>query len=178
MKRAAILITPAILAALTLTPASAAAYHRYSYWQTSPRPSLTAPTATPVGGANVSPAEQTLIDRLNKERVLHGLRPLQVDTTLTAAARAKSQDMVSKNYFSHTSPTFGSPAQLLQKYGVRYTAYGENIAQGGSAVQIHQMWMNSPGHRANMLNGAFTHVGIGVVSGSGGLTATQEFITR
>jgi uncharacterized YkwD family protein len=124
-----------------------------------------------------SPAEQTLLTLLNKERTQRGLAPLQLDSTLASLARLKSQDMIAKQYFNHTSPTYGTPAQMLARFNVHYNQFGENIAQGSSAAQIHVMWMNSPGHRANILNPKFTHIGIGV-AGNGTLTATQIFITR
>lgn len=135
-----------------------------------------APTAT--GTSAASSPEQQLLSLLNRERTQRGLRALQSDSTLISVARLKSNDMVSRNYFSHTSPTYGSPAQMLTRYNVRYSTFGENIAKAGDATRIHSMWMNSAGHRANILNPKFTHVGIGTAMNGAGYAATQIFIGR
>ena len=90
-------------------------------------------------------------------------------------ARTKSQDMRDKGYFSHTSPTYGSPFDMMKQFGISYRTAGENIAMGYSTPQaVVTGWMNSPGHRANILNGAFTEIGVGYVQ-SGGYW-TQMFI--
>jgi uncharacterized YkwD family protein len=182
-------LLPLLLAAIVMAaPVSASAYWNGYYWYNSNTPtartslastSTSAPRTTEqTTNTAQSSVEQTILRLLNQERTQRGLAPLQLDSSLSSVARAKSQDMVSKRYFSHTSPTYGSPAQMLTRFGIRYNLYGENIAQGGDATRIHAMWMASAGHRANMLNAKFTHVGIGVVSGSSGLTATQLFIAR
>ncbi len=94
-----------------------------------------------------------------------------------AAAREKSQDMQTKNYFSHTSPTFGSPFDRMKALGISYKSAGENIAQGQRSPQeVVQAWMDSPGHRANILNGSFTHIGVGYVKT--GNYWTQQFIQK
>ncbi|HBJ00567.1 MAG TPA: hypothetical protein DDY89_06285, partial [Lysinibacillus sp.] len=99
------------------------------------------------------------------------------DDKLMAAAREKSQDMQSNNYFSHTSPTFGSPFDRMKALGIAYKSAGENIAQGQRSPQeVVQAWMDSPGHRANILNGKFTHIGVGYVKS--GNYWTQQFITK
>jgi uncharacterized YkwD family protein len=135
-----------------------------------------APTTTSTTAAN-SP-EQQLLSLLNRERTQRGLRAVQSESTVTSVARLKSRDMVTRNYFSHTSPTYGSPAQMLARYNVRYSTFGENIAKAGGAARIHSMWMKSAGHRANILNPAFTHVGIGTAVNGAGYAATQIFIAR
>lgn len=121
--------------------------------------------------------EQEVVKLTNAERTKAGLSPLQTDDKLMAAAREKSQDMQSNNYFSHTSPTFGSPFDRMKALGIAYKSAGENIAQGQRSPQeVVQAWMDSPGHRANILNGKFTHIGVGYVKS--GNYWTQQFITK
>ena len=85
--------------------------------------------------------------------------------------------MRSLGYFSHTSPTYGSPFDMMKNYGIHYRAAGENIAQGQtSAQQVMNAWMNSSGHRANILNSSYTHIGVGYISD--GHYWTQMFISK
>ncbi len=93
----------------------------------------------------------------------NGLSPLQIDGEVQEVARLKAQDMVNNNYFSHTSPTYGSPFQMLNSFGVSYRAAGENIAANSSNTAAVNAWMNSSGHRANILSSNFNYTGIGVV---------------
>lgn len=135
------------------------------------------PATTAASGLTAQ--EQQMLNLVNGERAKHGLAPLKADLQLTKLARMKSQDMISHNYFSHNSPTYGSPFQMMQRYGVSYKTAGENIAGNGSVASAHQALMNSPGHRANILKSGFTHVGIGVVSGGRyGMMFTQMFVGR
>ncbi|HYF93299.1 MAG TPA: CAP domain-containing protein [Symbiobacteriaceae bacterium] len=138
---------------------------------------MSAPKTTATTSATNS-VEQTLLRLTNQERIKHGLSPLQVNSSLTSLARMKSKDMVAKNYFSHTSPTYGSPAQMLTRYGVTYSYYAENIAQGADAAGIHARWMSSAAHRANILSSRVTYIGVGVAPDGSGYTATQLFIAR
>lgn len=141
-----------------------------------PAPTKPAPTQPSAG---LSAAEQQMLDLVNRERAKGGLRPLQADQTLTRLARMKSQDMITNRYFSHQSPTYGSPFQMLKTYGVSYRTAAENIAGNRSVEAAHVALMNSAGHRANIMNGQLTHVGIGIVSGgSYGMMFTQLFIGR
>jgi uncharacterized YkwD family protein len=127
-------------------------------------PAAPAPApAEPSDGLNAD--EQAMLNLVNQERVKAGLNPLQSDPTLVKLARMKAQDMIDKGYFSHTSPTYGSPFDLLRANGVTYSYAGENLAGAGSTSSAHTNLMNSAGHRANILNGNYTKVGIGVVSG-------------
>ncbi|MCK1988042.1 CAP domain-containing protein [Lysinibacillus fusiformis] len=127
--------------------------------------------------SDVNAFEQEVVKLTNAERTKAGLSPLQTDDKLMAAAREKSQDMQSNNYFSHTSPTFGSPFDRMKALGIAYKSAGENIAQGQRSPQeVVQAWMDSPGHRANILNGEFTHIGVGYVKS--GNYWTQQFITK
>ena len=94
-----------------------------------------------------------------------------------ASARAKSLDMAKNHYFSHTSPTYGSPFDQMKQYGVTYRAAAENIAKGQrSAKEVVQAWMDSPGHRQNILTPNFTHIGIGYAQSSN--VWTQQFIEK
>ncbi len=121
--------------------------------------------------------EEKVVALTNAERAKNGLSALQIDRPLMAAAREKSQDMKDKNYFSHTSPTFGSPFDRLKALGIAYKSAGENIAKGQkSPEEVVQAWMNSEGHRANILNKDFTHIGVGYVQD--GNIWTQQFIKK
>ncbi|MDI2586413.1 MULTISPECIES: SafA/ExsA family spore coat assembly protein [unclassified Psychrobacillus] len=121
--------------------------------------------------------EQEVIKLINIERANAGLPALKDDWELARVAEAKSQDMHDKNYFDHTSPTYGSPFDMMKAYGVTYKAAGENIAKGQqSASDVVKAWMNSEGHRANILNKNFTHIGVGYVKD--GNYWTQMFIQK
>lgn len=89
---------------------------------------------------------------------------LKIDNELQKIARIKAQEMVDKNYFSHTSPTYGSPFDMMKSFGISYKSAGENIAGHSSNSGAVEAWMNSSGHRANILNSSFNYTGIGVVS--------------
>ncbi|RHW36185.1 LysM peptidoglycan-binding domain-containing protein [Lysinibacillus yapensis] len=122
-------------------------------------------------------AEQEVLNLVNKERANAGLPALKMDWELARVAEHKSQDMAAKNYFSHTSPTYGSPFTMMKNYGIQYKAAGENIAMGQtSAQQVVNAWMNSSGHRANILNKSYTHMGVGYVQN--GHYWTQMFIQK
>ena len=119
--------------------------------------------------------EQEVIRLVNEERAKQNLPALTENKTLSSLARLKSQDMHDKGYFDHTSPTYGSMEDMLGKAGVRWGAIGENIAMGQrTPQQVVDAWMNSPGHRANILNASFTQIGVGYVAQ--GNYWTQMFI--
>ncbi|GAB3805549.1 CAP domain-containing protein [Virgibacillus kimchii] len=125
----------------------------------------------------LSQFEQEVVDLTNAERSKHGLSPLQADVELSKVAREKSRDMAANNYFDHNSPTYGSPFDMMQQFDVNYRTAGENIAKGQRSPQeVVDAWMNSEGHRANILNGDFTHIGVGYVEQ--GNHWTQMFIGR
>ena len=118
---------------------------------------------------------QQVVDLTNAERTKAGLKPLQIDTKLTKSAQAKSQDMKNKNYFSHTSPTYGSPFDQMKAFGVTYKSAAENIARGQhNASEVVKAWMESPGHRTNIMNRSYTHIGVGL--SDSGYYWTQQFI--
>ncbi|MDF2724062.1 MAG: SCP-like extracellular [Paenibacillus sp.] len=104
---------------------------------------------------------QQVLDIVNQERSKANLSPLSMHSGLSQVAMAKAQDMYNNNYFDHQSPTYGSPFDMMQSYGITYNTAGENIAQGQtSPAEVMSQWMNSPGHRANILNSSFTNIGI------------------
>ena len=121
--------------------------------------------------------ESEVVRLVNEIRIQNGLKPLSQDWQLSRVARYKSQDMKDLGYFSHTSPTYGSPFDMMKSFGISYMSAGENIARGyRSPEEVVRAWMNSPGHRANILNASFTHIGVGYVSS--GNHWTQMFIFK
>lgn len=125
--------------------------------------------------STVSSYESEVIRLVNEIRQQNGLRPLAANWELSRVARYKSQDMRDNGYFSHNSPTYGTPFQMLSAFGLSYRTAGENIAKGYASPQaVVNGWMNSSGHRANSLNASYTQIGVGYVSG--GNYWTQLFI--
>jgi len=123
--------------------------------------------------------EKEVFDLINKQRTANGLSPLKVDSEVQRVAKIKAQDMENSGYFSHNSPTYGTPFEMLQSFKVSYKTAGENIAGNSSNSGAVNAWMNSSGHKANILNGSFTHTGIGVVSSSKyGKIYVQMFIGK
>ena len=121
--------------------------------------------------------EKEVVRLVNIERRAVGLDELTYDWQLSRVARYKSEDMQKNNYFSHTSPTYGSPFQMMKSFGISYRSAGENIAKGQrTPEEVVKAWMNSSGHRANILNSSFTHIGVGYVSD--GKYWTQMFIGK
>ena len=110
--------------------------------------------------------EKEVFDLINKQRTQNGLSSLKENSELQRVARIKAQDMVNNNYFSHTSPTYGSPFDMMKSFKISYNTAGENIAGNSSNSGAVTAWMNSPGHKANILNSSFNYTGIGVVKGS------------
>lgn len=107
-----------------------------------------------------------VLELVNQERAKNGVGKLTLSNELTHVATLKAQDMRDKNYFSHNSPTYGTPFEMLQKFGVKYTYAGENIAGGQQSPQaVMNDWLNSSGHRANILNKNYTELGVGYVKG-------------
>ncbi|NLP29582.1 MAG: hypothetical protein GX363_00440 [Clostridiales bacterium] len=113
--------------------------------------------------------EAKVVDLVNKERAAQGLSPLKYNAELSKVARVKAEDMRDKNYFSHTSPTYGSPFDMMKSFGIKYRAAGENIAKGYRTPEsVMDGWMNSPGHKANIMSPDFTEIGVGYVTDSRG----------
>lgn len=134
-------------------------------------------TTTTQVTSSVSAFEKQVVELTNAERAKNGLPALTLDTNLSKVARAKSEDMSKNNYFDHTSPTYGSPFDMMKQFGISYKAAGENIAKGQTTPeQVVKAWMNSEGHRANILSDKFTHIGVGHVAN--GNYWTQQFIGK
>lgn len=125
----------------------------------------------------LSAYEQQVVELTNKEREKQGLSPLKANAELSRVAREKSNDMANNNYFDHNSPQYGSPFDMMKAYGITYRTAGENIARGQQTPEeVVNGWMNSEGHRANILNGDFTEIGVGFVEK--GNHWTQQFIGK
>lgn len=134
---------------------------------------------TAAGSGVMSSDEARILQLVNSERREAGLKPLGSNNDCTKLARMKSQDMVNNNYFSHQSPTYGSPFDMLKSNGVSYMYAGENIAMNQSADAAFKAWMNSEGHRKNILNPNFTELGVGIApKGNGSNIYTQLFIGK
>lgn len=115
--------------------------------------------------STVTSFEAEVIRLVNEIRVQNGLKELTPNWELSRVARYKSQDMVDNRYFSHTSPTYGSPFQMIRNFGLSFRTAGENIAYGYRTPQaVVNGWMNSSGHRANILNSSYTQIGVGYVA--------------
>lgn len=131
----------------------------------------------PLVDAAVLDYEKEVVRLVNEIRVKNGLKELTYDWELSRVARYKSQDMKDNRYFSHTSPTYGSPFQMIKNFGLSYRSAGENIAKGYKTPQaVVNGWMSSSGHRANILNASYNRIGVGYVAN--GNYWTQMFIGR
>ena len=129
----------------------------------------------PLVDTSVVSFEQEVIRLTNIERAKAGLPELKANWELCRVARIKSQEMSDKKYFSHQSPSYGSPFDMIKKFGISYKTAGENIAMGQRTPQaVVTAWMNSEGHRKNILNASFKEIGVGYVSS--GNYWTQMFI--
>ena len=123
--------------------------------------------------------EKELLSLINTQRKAYGLPELSFDSELQRVAKAKAQDLVANNYFSHTSPTYGSPFDMMKSFGITYKTAGENIAGNSSLFGAVDAWMNSTGHRENILNNAYNYTGIGIVdSPKYGKIMVQMFIGK
>lgn len=131
----------------------------------------------PTQNIKVTEFEQEVIRLVNEIRAENGLKALTYDWELGRVARFKSQDMKDNNYFAHNSPVYGTPFQMIKNFGISYRSAGENIAKGYATPQaVVNAWMNSSGHRANILNANYTRIGVGYVAG--GNYWTQMFISK
>ena len=129
--------------------------------------------------SGLSADELEIFNLINTQRTNNGLSALKIDSEVQNVARIKAKDMVNNNYFSHTSPTYGSPFDMLKNFGISYKSAGENIAGNSSNQAAVTAWMNSSGHKANILNSNFNYTGIGVVeSKTYGKIYVQMFIGK
>ena len=117
----------------------------------------------------------SVVSLVNQERHKAGLKPLTMHTNLTKMAKEKTEDMYNHNYFSHTSPIFGSPFDMMDRYQISFEYAGENLAKGQQTpAEVVKDWMNSPGHKANILNPHYTLIGVGYYNGYW----SEEFIGK
>ena len=122
------------------------------------------PTAIPAAPSTASDTAKEVLRLTNIERAKYGLSPLTLDGNLSRVAQEKAEDMKRNHYFSHTSPTYGSPFDMMKSYGISYRYAAENIAMGHQTPQaVVQGWMNSEGHRKNILNANYNKLGVGYV---------------
>lgn len=136
------------------------------------------PSETPSDSNDNRSLELEVIRLVNSEREKAGRTPLVENNKLSEIARTKSQDFINNNYFSHNSPIYGSPFDMLDSNGIKYTTAAENIASGQRGpMEVMRYWMNSPGHQANILNSTINQIGVGVAKDNNGtLYWTQMFI--
>ncbi|MBC2725152.1 MAG: hypothetical protein HGJ98_01480 [Desulfosporosinus sp.] len=145
--------------------------------QPAPTPQLpTKPAPKPTPQINVQ--IQKMLESINSERAKVGVAPLSTDIKVMEAARMKSEDMVKNNYFSHTSPTYGSPFDMLSKFGVTFQGAAENIAMNSSVEAAHAALMASEGHRKNILNASYSYIGIGITDSPRGKVFVQMFVKK
>lgn len=143
--------------------------------ETAPKPTTEVNTgSTSNAKHSLSASEIKLVEYVNKARQDAGLQPLQIDVDLAYVARVKSQDMHDNNYFSHDSAKYGSPFEMMTKFGIKYRGAAENIAKTQSVEAAHNGFMRSQGHKDNILNPIYTHIGIGIHNGY----YTQMFIRK
>ncbi|WP_405875784.1 sigma-70 family RNA polymerase sigma factor [Streptomyces sp. NBC_00005] len=144
-----------------------------------PRPSARpsqSPAAAPQASSTPSDTVAQVVALVNKERAAAGCGALTEDAQLEKAAQGHSDDMAARNFFDHTNPDGADPGQRITAAGYRWSTYGENIAQGQQTPEaVMESWMNSAGHRANILNCSFKDIGVGIHKGSGGPWWTQDF---
>lgn len=125
--------------------------------------------------SEVQSFEAEVVRLVNEQRAKNGLSALTLNWELSRVARYKSEDMARNRYFSHTSPTYGSPFEMIRSFGLSYRSAGENIAYGQrTPAAVMDAWMNSSGHRANILNSSYTQIGVGYYAN--GNYWTQMFI--
>ncbi|MBR3721015.1 MAG: SH3 domain-containing protein [Clostridia bacterium] len=135
--------------------------------------------STPSSTSSLTADELETFNLINQQRANNGLSALKVDSELQRVARIKAQDMVNNNYFDHNSPTYGTPFNMMKNFGITYKTAGENIAGNSSNSAAVTAWMNSSGHRANILNNSYNYTGLAVVSSSRyGKVYVQMFIGK
>lgn len=136
------------------------------------------PVLTPEPNPQINAQKQKMLDLINAERSKIGAAPLSTDIKVMEVAQIKSEDMVKNNYFSHTSPTYGSPFDMLSKFGVTFQGAAENIALNSSVENAHAALMASEGHRKNMLNANYSYIGIGIEDSPKGKVFVQMFVKK
>ena len=130
----------------------------------SPEKEPEVPSVPEEKGSSCNEYAQDVLDLVNDQRAANGLSALTLNSDLCAVAQEKARDMHDQGYFDHNSPTYGTPFDMMRSFGITYSAAGENIAMGyQTASAVVNAWMNSSGHRANILNSSFTQMAIGYV---------------
>lgn len=148
------------------------------------QPATVAPTKTPSSNdgdyttGSISAQEQNAAQLLNADRAANGLGALTLDPQLCSLARMKSKDMSDNHYFAHTSPTYGSAADLLRANGYAFTSVGENIAHHATVLKAQAAFMSSDGHRRNILGSQWTKMGIGVWTDAQGFVYVTQLFVR
>jgi uncharacterized YkwD family protein len=138
-----------------------------------------APTENNNTNLVVSSYEQKVVELVNVERQKAGLPELTLDSEISNVAKIKSKDMADNNYFAHQSPTYGSAGDMLSQFGIKWSAWGENIASGQRTPEdVVTAWMNSSGHRANILSPNFSRIGVGYVTNSNGTSYWTQMFTN
>ncbi|MBO0514378.1 CAP domain-containing protein, partial [Streptomyces beijiangensis] len=171
--------TPSPVASKTTTPpakpsSAPATGTKSTTPSTTPSPKQTV-ARTAVPASRESAAQTAVIALVNKERETAGCKPVTANSPLASLATSFSEDMAARNFFDHTDPDGKSPWDRADAAGVSGLG-GENIARGqADAAAVMDAWMNSPGHRANILNCDYKTLGVGVHFGSGGPWWTQDF---
>ena len=129
--------------------------------------------------SGITKDEQVMLNFINKARVSAGVSALEFDMELQRVAKIKADDMVRNKYFSHQSPTYGSPFDMMRQFGIKFKTAAENIAGNRTAEGAFNAWMNSSGHRKNILNRNFNYTGIGIANSSSyGKIFVQQFIGK
>lgn len=143
--------------------------------QPAPETPAPVPAPEPMPSDNFSAMQAEMLGYINAARVQYNLAPLTLDSALCNGAYLKSKDMAENNYFSHTSPTYGSPFAMMKSLGISYRTAGENIAKNTSVKGAHDAFMNSAGHRQNILGSSYSKVGLGFYQEGRYLYVTQWF---
>lgn len=143
--------------------------------QPAPETPAPVPAPEPMPSDNFSAMQAEMLGYINAARVQYNLAPLTLDSALCNRAYLKSKDMAENNYFSHTSPTYGSPFAMMKSLGISYRTAGENIAKNTSVKGAHDAFMNSAGHRQNILGSSYSKVGLGFYQEGHYLYVTQWF---
>jgi uncharacterized protein YkwD len=139
----------------------------------------TTTTATNTSSQNVVADEKLAFDLLNADRAKNGLSALKLNSQLTTLGGNYAQDMINRNYFSHNNPEGQTPFDRMKNAGISYTYAGENIAINNNVTAAETAFMNSSGHKANILNKNYTDVGVGVrYDSKGSAYVVQEFIGK
>ena len=154
-------------------------YIKLIYPKTSSSSGGSTSETTTKNNGDLTSDELEVFNLINAKRTANGLSPLNIDNELQNVARVKAKDMVDNNYFSHNSPTYGTPFNMMKNFGITYKTAGENIAGNSSNQGAVEAWMNSEGHRANILNSSYNYTGVAVVKSTKyGKIYVQMFIGK